>query len=268
MEHRALVVDQARRETVSNRFLRERSPGPTRLVCGSIPDARSAWVRDERVEVGRLCRQLDLAAAPEIAVDALARDHPLDGLHRLIEGLVESPRPFQAERAGNGRNLPDQAVVAVSAVASRSGAGHASGVEDDDIDSRAGHGEGGRQSGEPPADHRRLATCRQAPGLGALERRRRVEPVGEGLHGPGGQSGPGSTEETQPVHTTVWNHVEAHVADSPEVRHPRFRRRGPGPWRVSVPREGPSSRGMRPPRTNRRLRAGPPGWNSGPGSCP
>src|SRR5687767_14592018 len=75
--------------------------------------------------------ELDLAVAPEVAVNPFVPHQALDAINRTIVGVVERARLFQPKLPRDAAEIMRQSVVAVAAVAARSLTRHATCREDD-----------------------------------------------------------------------------------------------------------------------------------------
>ena len=145
-------------------------------------------IAGERGDMFRLGGELELAGAPEGAVDPLLRDDPLDRIDGIVEGPVEGDRALAAQRRLRRDEAMRQAVVEVAAIAARGSVADAFRLQHHDPG--AGHGKlaRGGKAGEAATDDGHVVGALDRPLGGAGEAVGRVMPIGFELHRPGPQS--------------------------------------------------------------------------------
>ena len=142
----------------------------------------------QRFQVGRLCGQLELAAAREVAVDGLVAHDAFHGVDRGVVGVVPGTCTLHADLGRDLGVVDREPVVDVAAIASRGlGRDAFAGLQHRDAGAALGQGQRRRQPGEAAADHGHVHLRRQVARLRA-EGRGAVGPVGVELHGVAGFS--------------------------------------------------------------------------------
>lgn len=131
----------------------------------------------QRREMLRLRGELELAGAPEIAIDRVFGDERLDAFHGALVCPIELPRRLRADARGQRRVVLRDAGVALSAVASRRFAGDLRGFQHDDRDAALRQCERGRQTGEAAADHDHVGAPVDGAFAAGMKRRTSIQPV-------------------------------------------------------------------------------------------
>ena len=181
MHHRALCLQHAAMKGVGTHLVDEVGAAEhCRIRVGIL--VQRLEIAGEALVVRRFGGQLQLSGPPEIAVDFLIRNDPLDRGNAIVERLVDSTCLVWAEGFTGMAVTVSDAVIEMAAIAARCPKADSFGFEHHDGMPLLSQLAGSTQPGKARADDRIVKAAASGIFRCRIEGGRRIVPVGEVFH--------------------------------------------------------------------------------------